>query len=194
MPGVIDYYFAPISGYAYLGHPKLMEIVAETGATLNVLPVDIGRVFGASETVPPFKQSEVRRTYRAEDIARWGGFLDLPVNPVPTHWPTPVGLACRVILASPSPADAAFALLKAVWADELDVAAPDDVAQALEAAGLDAAAHLAAADSAAARAEEVTEAAIAAGVFGSPTYVVNGVRYWGQDRLDFMAAALKEAA
>ena len=31
-----------------------------------------------------------------------------------------------------------------------------------------------------------TEAAIAAGVFGAPFYVVDGEVFWGQDRLDYL--------
>ncbi|WP_367713255.1 DsbA family protein [Ketogulonicigenium vulgare] len=34
------------------------------------------------------------------------------------------------------------------------------------------------------------DAARAAGVFGSPTYVFNGELFWGQDRLDFLAEAM----
>jgi 2-hydroxychromene-2-carboxylate isomerase len=39
--------------------------------------------------------------------------------------------------------------------------------------------------------ERYTAEAVAAGVFGSPTYVIDGERFWGQDRLDFVAAKLK---
>ena len=46
----------------------------------------------------------------------------------------------------------------------------------------------------AAEMEAITEEAIAAEIFGSPTYVVNGERYWGQDRLSFVAQALKAEA
>ena len=37
-----------------------------------------------------------------------------------------------------------------------------------------------------------TDAALAAGVFGAPAFVVGGELFWGQDRLDFVEAALKE--
>ena len=35
-----------------------------------------------------------------------------------------------------------------------------------------------------------TEAAVARGVFGAPTFFVNGTMFWGQDRLDFVREAL----
>jgi 2-hydroxychromene-2-carboxylate isomerase len=36
-----------------------------------------------------------------------------------------------------------------------------------------------------------TAAAIAAGVFGSPSYVIDGEVFWGQDRLDFVGRRLE---
>jgi 2-hydroxychromene-2-carboxylate isomerase len=40
------------------------------------------------------------------------------------------------------------------------------------------------------RYETNTQMAIDAGVFGAPSYVVNGEIFWGQDRLDFVERAL----
>ena len=40
------------------------------------------------------------------------------------------------------------------------------------------------------RYETYTQAAIDAGVFGAPSYVVDGEIFWGQDRLDFVERAL----
>ena len=193
MTGVIDCYFAPFSGYAYLGHPRLMEVVAETGAELRMMPVDILKVFGASETVSPAKQSEVRRAYRQRDMARWAALRGLPLNTSPKFWPAPSPLPARLILASPDPAKAAFALLRAVWAQDLNIADAGDVRTALDGAGLDGDAHLAAANAQAERAEQITQTAIALGVFGSPTFVVGGELFWGQDRLDFVADAVRAA-
>ena len=41
-----------------------------------------------------------------------------------------------------------------------------------------------------ARYDAHTQAAIDAGVFGAPTYVVEGEMFWGQDRLDFLQRKL----
>jgi 2-hydroxychromene-2-carboxylate isomerase len=40
------------------------------------------------------------------------------------------------------------------------------------------------------RYEAYTQQAIAAGVFGAPSYVIDGEIFWGQDRLDFVARKL----
>lgn len=193
-PPVIEYFYAPISGFAYLGEPRLRAIAAAAGAAIRYRPVDIGQVFAASETTPPAKQSAARLSYRNEDMARWARRLGMPLNATPKHWPAPVDLACRCVVGAESVAAdvgaASFAILKAVWVEDRNIADPGDLRAALDGAGLDGAAILEAAEGAGPAAAEHTRDAIAARVFGSPTYVVAGERFWGQDRLSFVAEAL----
>lgn len=200
MGGTIDYYFAPISGYAYLGHQALMRMADETGAQVNFLPLVIGKVFAASGTTPPFAQSDVRKTYRIADQARWARHYGLPISQVPKHWPTDPVPACKAILAASAlevdQGVASFACLKAVWAEDRNIADADTLADVMTQAGLPAAEILdtASSDAIASEVEAITAKAIAEAVFGSPTYVVNGDRFWGQDRLSFVADALKTEA
>lgn len=196
MTRTIDYYFAPISGYAYLGHRPFLALAADTGARVRFRPVEIGKVFAASGTTPPAAQSDVRKSYRMQDQARLAAAQGLPMRAVPAHWPTAPGLACRAIVAAGflglDQGVASFACLHAVWAEDRDIADPDQLAAALEAARLPAGQVMAEADrpDIARAADECTAAAIAAGVFGSPTYVVGTERFWGQDRLTQLRAAL----
>lgn len=201
MARIIDYYFAPISGYAYLGHKGLMSLASETGATVNFKPLLIAKVFAAADTTPPFAQSDARKSYRISDQKRFADKAGLVMNAVPEHWPTDPSLGCRVILAAGkldtgklgANQDAAtFACLKAVWAQNRNIADPDDLASALTEAGLPAAELLTAAEhpDIATQMTGITEEAIKADVFGSPTYVVDGERFWGQDRLDFLREAV----
>lgn len=195
----IDYYYAPISGYAYLGEPRLKALAKRMEVTIRYRPVDIAAVFKASETVPPFAQSEARLSYRFEDMERWAAKLGLPIIAKPPHWPVPVGLACGVIYAADAlGADtgaASFAMLKGVYADGKNMSEPADVWAALTAAGLDADAlmKMAETDEVAAMAAAATEEAIRLKVFGSPTYIFNGQRFFGQDRIDFLEDALEAA-
>jgi 2-hydroxychromene-2-carboxylate isomerase len=196
MTVTVDYFYSPISGYAYLAEPRLRQIALAAGARLHYRPMDIARVFAAADTVPPFRQSEARLSYRREDLARKARALGLPIHVAPRHWPTDATLACRVIAAAAitgeDPGPASFALLSAVWAEQLDIAHPEHVADALTRAGLDADVLLATAETpdAAAAVAANTDAAIAARVFGSPTFVVDSERFWGQDRLEDLAAQL----
>lgn len=196
MARTIDYYFAPISGYAYLGHQPFLALAAETGAQVRFRPLEIGKVFAATGTTPPAAQSEVRKSYRMQDQARLAAAQGLTMHATPAHWPTAPGLACRAIVAAGvlglDQGAAAFACLRAVWAEERDIADRGHLAAALDAAGLPAAQVLSEADRPEIdrAAEECTAAAIAAGVFGSPTYVLGTERFWGQDRLSHLRAAL----
>ncbi len=194
----VDYYFAPISGYAYLGEKRMREIAAAAGATVNYRPVEIGAVFAASNTTPPFKQAEARLAYRQTDMGRWAKRYGLPVNLKPKFWPAPDKLAnCVIIATDVSGYDAgiaAFALLKGVWEQDRNVADAADVRLMLEEAGLPASKILERAAGAEIEALRIayTQEAIARGVFGSPTYFVGDQMFWGQDRLDFVADALAE--
>jgi 2-hydroxychromene-2-carboxylate isomerase len=80
----------------------------------------------------------------------------------------------------------AHAFLRAVWAEERDIGDPATVAAILAENGHDAAALAPAMDAAEATYHANTEAALAAGVFGAPFYVVGDERFWGQDRLDYL--------
>lgn len=200
MGGVITYYFAPISGYAYLGHRSLMALARRHKVSVAFRPLMIAKVFAASDTTPPFAQSAPRRSYRIEDQGRWAARKGLLMAATPAHWPTDPGPASRVIVAAGHlglDQDAiSFACLRAVWAEDRDIAKPETLTDILTETGCDPAPvqELAATAPIADEVQAITEEAIAAGVFGSPTYVYDGQRYWGQDRLEFLGLALGQEA
>lgn len=197
MSRTIDYYYAVISGFAYLGEPKLRCIAGRAGAEIRYCPVDIARVFAATDTTAPAKQSPSRRAYRDLELARWAAIRSLPINVKPRHWPVPAGVASRAVLAAqaydldPGPLSTAF--LTAVWAEDENISDPatveriandvlvGDAARVLELAGSAEGERLF---------EDATAAAIEAGVFGSPTMFVDGEMFFGQDRLDLVARKL----
>jgi 2-hydroxychromene-2-carboxylate isomerase len=190
-------YFSPQSGFAYLGHDRLIRIAADHGATILWRPVDIVKVFADSGTTPPPKQSPVRLAYRRADMARTAKAYGLPLNAVPPFWPVNTIPACRMIIAAErSGADVAAyigAVFQAIWVRDMDISAPGTLAVLANELGLDgeSLARVAGSPEAAETLERNTAEAVAAGVFGSPTYVIDGERFWGQDRLDFVAAKLK---
>ena len=102
----------------------------------------------------------------------------------------------RTILASgDAGVDVMHALYKAYWVDEKDVAQPDVVAQVLTQAGLNPDWSTQATDQTIKdELRERTAEAVSRGVFGVPTCIVDGELFWGQDRMDFVEAALKAAA
>jgi 2-hydroxychromene-2-carboxylate isomerase len=195
MAKVVDYYHFLQSPYAYLG-VRFTEIAARHGATVNVIPIAPGKVFPVSGGLPLPKRAPQRQAYRLVELARWRDHLGLPLNLEPRFFPADDRQAARMVVAARRGGQDALALsnavLRAVWAEERDIADPDTLAAIAGEAGFDAAALVTAAADPAVEAdyESGTEAAIAAGVFGSPTYIIDGDMFWGQDRLDFVERAL----
>ena len=196
MAKTVDYYHSLISPWSYLGGPRLLGMAAAAGATINVKPIDLARVFPVSGGLPLAKRAAQRRAYRLVELARWRDRLGMPLNLEPRYFPAAEGLAARVVIAArETGADAARlsnAVLRAVWADERDIADRETLAAICAENGHDGAALIAAAgtDTIAATYATDTEEAIERGVFGAPTYVYAGELFWGQDRLDFLARAL----
>ena len=196
MAKVIDYYLTPISPWTYLGHERFVTLAKRAGARVNVRPVDYGRVFPVSGGLPLAKRPPQRQAYRLTELKRWREFLRLPLNLQPKYFPVRDELAARTIVAAEQAGGDALtlagAILRACWADEKNVADGATLAAIADGCGLDGGALVksAATDAIKALWDGYTEEAIARGVFGAPTYVIDGELYWGQDRLDFVERAL----
>jgi 2-hydroxychromene-2-carboxylate isomerase len=194
----IDYYFAPISPFAYLGHQRLADIAQRHGADIRIKPINLGTVLPVSGGLPLSKRAPQRQAYRLTELRRWSAFLDLPMNVHPRHFPVNGDAAARLIIVTTNSAgtDAAMRLtariMRGVWIDEQDVSNRDTLFTVAKTEGLDANALLAQSEAPEAQAayEQFTEEAIDCGVFGSPTYIYRDELFWGQDRLDFLERAL----
>ncbi len=193
----IDYYFAPQSPWTYLGHQRFADMARAAGASVNLLPMDLGKVFPVSGGLPLPKRAPQRQAYRLVELKRFSEWLQLPLTLQPKHFPVPGDNAARLIIATnlQQGSDAAMRLagtvMGAVWAEQLNI---DDAATLLEllrrctlpAALWDAAQS----PEVQARYEAATQQAIDAGIFGAPSYVIDGEMFWGQDRLDFVERRL----
>jgi carboxymethylenebutenolidase len=200
MPATIDYYLAPQSPWTYLGHARFVRMAAAAGATVNLRPVDLGgRIFPASGGLPLGQRPVQQQAYRLAELARFRDHLGLPLNLKPKFFPVPGDDAARLIIAADQAAGTAAALdltgrvLCAVWAQERDIASPATLAELLSESGL-AATLLADSKSAdvQSRYEAFTQQALEAGVFGAPSYVIEGEIFWGQDRLEFVERRLRQ--
>ncbi len=197
----IDYFASLNSPWTHLGAGRLTASAARHGATLRIFPVDFGTIFPASGGQPLPKRSPLRQAYRLQDLERWRTFLMIPINLKPRFFPANETLAAHCVIAAretlgDAPAiDLAHRVLKALWEDEANTAEPAVLASLIAAAGLEADALLASARDerwAEQRAAD-TRTALARGVFGAPSYVVDGEIFWGQDRLDFLDRRLAAA-
>lgn len=188
----IDYYFSVLSPFSYLAGLGLEEVAARRGATIAYRPMDIMTVFAETGGVPVPQRHPSRIAYRSQELRRISARRGLAFNLQPAHWPTnPVPASLAVIAVAEAGGDAgalAHAFLRAVWAEERDIGDLAVVEAILDENGHHAAALAPAIITAAAEAtyHANTEAAISAGVFGAPFYVVDGEVFWGQDRLDYL--------
>ena len=198
MSPTIDYYFAPQSPWTYLGHQRFRDIARNAGASIRVLPVDLGgKVFPVSGGLPLSKRAPQRQAYRLQELQRFSRWLDVPLNLQPHYFPVSGDDAARLIIAvdmkdgSEAAMSIAGAVMRAVWVEQRNIADEATLAsllaeQSLPAARLDDAHSQAAHE----RYEIDTQQAIEAGVFGAPSYVIDGEIFWGQDRLDFVERRL----
>jgi 2-hydroxychromene-2-carboxylate isomerase len=193
----IDYYFAPQSPWTYLGHARIVALAKAAGATVRMLPSDLGRVFPVSGGLPLAKRAPQRQAYRLVELRRFADHLGLPLNLQPAFFPVAVDDAARLLIAVDrhDGTEAAMALagrvMRGVWVDQRDIASPATLATMLSEQGLPARRlDDARAPEVQARYDANTQQAIETGIFGAPTYVVDGEMFWGQDRLDFVARRL----
>lgn len=198
MDKVVHYYFAPMSPWTYLGHHRLAAMAERHGARVLVKPVDLSKIFPLSGGLPLAQRAPQRQAYRLVELARWRDYLRVPLNIRPKFFPVGGDAASKLILAAGLADEAAAmrlagACLKAVWVEERNIADADTLATIAREQGLDPAALRAKEPEAAAKYAALTDEAIAAQVFGAPTYAFDGILYWGQDRLEFLDRALQVA-
>ena len=190
----IDYYFTVLSPWAYLAGDRLEKIAADAGATITYKPLDIGQLFARTGGTLPKDRHPNRLDYRLQELKRWRAATGLALNLQPAHWPTNGAPASYAIIGAQAAGGGdtgalVHGLMRACWAEDRDMAEDAVIKSCLEAAGFDPSL----ADSSLLAGAEAyprnLEEAIEAGVFGSPFYVCDdGEKFWGQDRLDQLAA------
>lgn len=197
MSKIVDYYFTPVSPWAYLGHARFSAMAAKAGATVRPRPVDYGKIFPVSGGLPLKQRPAQRQAYRLMELRRWRDWLALPLTIEPKFFPVDAGTASLMLTAciaqgSDATMRLAGTMLRAVWAEEKNLADHETLVALAQSAGLDGRALLDAARDTATTETYArhTAEAIDLQVFGAPTYVIEGELYWGQDRLDFVERAL----
>lgn len=195
-------FYSLSSPWAYFAGPRLQDIVRRHHVRLVLKPFDFQAVVPITGGVPLRTRPEPRRSYHSEELDRWRRHLGMPLNLVPKHYPAdgkpdgwnkPAGW--MVIALQRQGGDAmrlSHAILRALWAEERDIADPAVRRAIADENGFDGSALLALETSDAVQTEyrRNSDEAARLGVFGSPTCVLDGQRYWGQDRLEFVDRAL----
>ncbi len=196
MSKLVDYYFTPASPWTYLGHQRFEAMAERHGAEIRYKPVDYGQIFAVSGGLPLGKRAPQRQAYRLVELERWRKVVGIPLTVKPKFHPVASDLCSQLIVAAErqggKPGPLAFALLRACWAEERDIADAATLAAIAAEQGFDGATLLASAKSpeTVARYEQLTQEAIERKVFGAPFYIYEDEPFWGQDRLDHLERAL----
>jgi len=201
MAKVCEYYFAPQSPWSYFGHERLLVLAKQYNVQIDMKPVDLSKVFSVSGGLPLAKRPPQRQAYRLIELKRWSEHLGLPLNPQPKFSPVSGDPSAKLIIATKFAhgTDAALALtsavMRALWGEDKNIMDADTLIALANTAGHDGQALLKASETAAIQNEyeQFTNDAMATSVFGAPWYVVDGVAFWGQDRLDFVERAFQSA-
>jgi 2-hydroxychromene-2-carboxylate isomerase len=199
MAVTIDYYLSLNSPWTYMGSALLAEVAKRNGATVNVKPAKFGPIFEKTGGLPLPKRSPERRAYRLMELKRWREVRNIPLVLQPKNSPSDDAAATRLVIAAKLQGKDAHRLAtefgRAIWELDEPLGEPAVMAAAAKRAGLDAAALRAGGPSDAdldQLYEQYTQEALAAGVFGAPSYVLpSGEFFWGQDRVEMLERALK---
>lgn len=185
----IDFYFSTLSPYTYLAGTRLEETALRQNAQVNYKPLDIMALFARTGGTPPKERHVSRQEYRLIEMERQARKLGMEMNLKPAHWPTNAAPSSYAIIAAQSAGGGdmgalVHGILRAVWAEDRDIAQDDVIRSCLTGAGFDPdladRGLLAGAETYAQNLED----AVKAGVFGAPFYVTeDGARFWGQDRI-----------
>lgn len=197
MPRQIDYYFSVQSPWAYIGHKAFRRVVSDYDCKVNHKPVMLVDLFSETGGLPLAKRHPVRQRYRLLELQRWRDKRGLSFDIRPPYWPFNATLADQLVIAildaghDPDPfLQRAF---PAIWEEQRNLGDPQVLEALADAAGLPGRDLLVRAGDGdiAARYARNRDEAVAADVFGSPVYVLDGEVFWGQDRIELLADALK---
>ncbi|HEY8580581.1 MAG TPA: 2-hydroxychromene-2-carboxylate isomerase [Beijerinckiaceae bacterium] len=198
MSRAITYYFSLLSPWAYLGHAAFGRLAERHDLAIDYRPVNLMTLFPETGGLPLPKRHPSRQSYRMVELQRWREVRDVPLVLQPKHWPFDFKLADRTALVAGRVGPQARAhdyvarAFRAVWVEERDMSDPALMQGLLAESGFDAASVLEAARAPEAEAAyaENYDRALADGVYGSPSYVLDGEVFWGQDRLELLDSAL----
>lgn len=192
---IIDCYLTPVSPWVYLSGARPAQIAARHGCALVYRPVDPGALFPQTGGLPLGQRHPSRQEYRLQELRRWAARLDMPLNLRPAHFPVNAAPASYAIIAAQARAQAGgggdiHALVqglgRACWAEERDISDDAVIGDCLEAAGFARSLTMTGLLEGAETYGRNLQAAIEAGVFGFPFFVVGQERFWGQDRLEML--------
>ncbi|WP_416899109.1 MAG: 2-hydroxychromene-2-carboxylate isomerase [Minwuia sp.] len=185
----IEFHFDFISPYALPGLVAMERVAAKHGRTLEMHPMMLGVSVPKAMGLPPLLDTPLKGDYLLMDVPRVYEFHGIPFRPALERFLTnplvPHRLFCWMLGQDRARAQqAARAMLAANWSEGSDVSKLENALPHAVAAGFDETDARAAPDDEAVKQDlkQRIEASIGRGIFGSPTFIVDGEMFWGSDR------------
>ena len=198
MTRTIDFYFDFPSPHSYLAHTQLPKIAAEHGVTITYHPFRLLELMTIVGNRPTTIECRNKGKYAGADLQRWTKRynVDFARNPHSKSFDfAELDRAALVAIEDGRGAAYVTVVFAAIWGRPVDLSQRTALIELLESGGFDArqliqrAGH----EDIVAKLEAETKAAAERGVFGAPTMFVGHQMFFGNDRLDFVAEALRSA-
>jgi len=194
----VEYYYSVASPYAYLGVKKFQEIVKKYSLEVIEKPIDlVGTVFAETGGTPVPKRHPSRQKYRLIEIERFGKKLNININKQPKFFPPAdphkASLFTIASIKAGLSIDFGKEVLTKLWSEEKDISQDSVLEEVCSKFKLNFNEIKTLANSEEAKSIYLSNSndAIAKGVFGAPSFIINNELFWGQDRLDFLEDKIK---
>lgn len=191
----VEFFFDVGSPASYLAWTQLESIAQRTNAKIIWRPMLLGAVFQATGNASP-AAVPAKGAYMLKDLQHFSNIYGVPFNFNPFFPLNTMHLmrGATAYLEEPEFQTYLAAIFNALWSEQLNMESPEVVAEVLSKAGIDVTDFMARISETEVkeRLKDTTEEAVARGVFGAPSFFVNGEMFFGQDRLSFVEIALKE--
>lgn len=192
-PNTVEFFYDFGSPTSYLAFKQLPEIAERTGGQVRYRPFLLGGLFKMVGTHSP-AENPVKASWMWDDLSRFAKRYGVEFRANP-HFPMNTLPIMRGAVFAEKNGELlkySNAIYDAIWRDGRNLGDPAEIAAVLKAGGFDAKRYFAGTEDADVKAKlkADTEEAASRGVFGAPTFFVNGEMHFGQDRLDFVEAAM----
>ena len=192
----IDFYFEFGSPYGYIAAQLAEDFEKRVGRPLKWRPMLLGPIFKVTGQAP-LSDIPIKGGYSKKDFVRSARYHKVPFRQ-PEKFPIGTVAAMRAFYwvddRDPKQArELAKAFYTAYFVAGRDTSSPAVVVETARTVGVDGDALAKALEDPALkeRAKREVDAAIAAGVFGSPFFVVDGEAFWGVDRMPMLEDWIK---
>ena len=193
----VDFYFALNSRYSYLASTQIAAL-EECGAEVTWRPLDfdllmVARKWDPFSGAPTSGQYDI--SYRNKDATRWASYYDIPLRIVTWEkydWLRLNLAATEAAKETEGCAKFAQSVYALTMGEREGRETESVIAAAAHESGLDPRRLIESSKSSDTKAQlhhAITDA-VALGVFGVPSFILDGEVYWGNDRLTLLRWAL----